>query len=541
MSNAETVYQLFAESAARYAANDCLVAPAMAGRAYYPDGATLTYGEVAARVAALADAYRAAGYGVGHRVALLLENRPEFHLHWIALNGLGVGIVPLAPALGPEELAYQLGHAETVLAVSVPERVAELAAVAAACEKPFPVLDAEALPATLPPPRHPAAPEPPGLDTESALLYTSGTTGRPKGCVLNNFYFLNAGRWYLEAGGAMDITPGAERLLSPLPLHHANALAISSMAMLTSGGCMIMVDRFHPSSWWRDVAETRATIVHYLGIMPPLLLNQEAGPHDRAHCVKFGAGAGIDPDHHIAFEKRFGFPLVEGWGMTEVAMPVWASREPRQIDTRAMGRVLTGCAVRIHDEEDKPVPPDIVGELVLRADGPEPMRGLFSGYLKDPAATGEAWRGGWFHTGDAVRQDADGILYFVDRIKNIIRRSGENIAAAEIEAVLHADDRVAQAAVIAVEDPLRQEEVMACIRLAPGVAESEETARALQDLCLARLAYYKAPAYILFVASLPTTGTQKVQKTKLFSADTDPRAAPGCFDLGQRKKRPNSA
>ena len=540
MSNAETVHQLFTESAARFPANDCLVAPAMAGRAYYSDGVVFTYGETADRVAALTDAYRAAGYGVGHRVALLLENRPEFHLHWLALNGVGIGIVPLAPALGPEELAYQLGFAETVLAISVPERVDELAEVAARCEIPFPVLDAEALPEALPPPHHPAAPGAPGLETESALLYTSGTTGRPKGCVLNNFYFLNAGRWYLEAGGAMEVAPGDERLLWPLPLHHANALAISSMAMLTSGGCMIMVDRFHPASWWRDVAETRATIIHYLGIMPPLLLNQEPGPNDRAHSVKFGAGAGIDPAHHITFEERFGFPLIEGWGMTEVAMPVWASREPRWIDTRAMGRVLSGCKVRIHDEADAPVPADTVGELVLRADGAEPMHGLFTGYLKDPAATDEVWRGGWFHTGDAVRQDGDGILYFVDRIKNIIRRSGENIAAAEIEAVLQADERVAQAAVIAVEDALRQEEVMACIRLTPEVAEGEETAHALQDLCLARLAYYKAPAYILFVDDLPTTGTQKVQKTKLFADDTDPRNVPGCFNLGARKKRPNN-
>ncbi len=538
MSNAETVYQLFTESAARYPGNDCLVAPAMAGRDYYADGVTLTYGEVLDRVGALADAYLAAGYGVGHRVALLLENQPEFHLHWLALNGLGVSIVPLAPALGPEELAYQLGHAEVVLTISVQERVAELAAIAASCEMPFPVLNAWSLPEALPPPRHPAEPNSPGFETETALLYTSGTTGRPKGCVLNNYYFLNAGRWYLEARGKMEILPGAERLLSPLPLHHANALAISSMAMLTSGGCIIMVDRFHPTSWWRDIADTQATIIHYLGIMPPLLLNQNPGPHDRAHCVKFGAGAGIDPEHHIIFEKRFGFPLVEGWGMTEVAMPVWASREPRQINTRAMGRVLSGCEVRIHDEEDNPVPADMVGELVLRTDGPERKRGLFSGYLKDPVATDEAWRGGWFHTGDAVRQDAGGILYFVDRIKNIIRRSGENIAAAEIEAVLQADERVAQAAVIAVADELRQEEVMACIRLTSQVLASEETARALQDECLARLAYYKAPAYILFVDSLPTTGTQKIQKTKLFATDTDPRAAPDCYDLGKRKKRP---
>ena len=149
--------------------------------------------------------------------------------------------------------------------------------------------------------------------------------------------------------------------------------------------------------------------------------------------------------------------------MTEVAMPTWSSAEPRRADTRAFGRPLSGCEVRVVDDEDREVPPETPGELTLRMIGDDPRRGLFSGYLKDAQATAEAWRGGWFHTGDVVTQAADGMLCFVDRKKNIIRRSGENIAAAEVEAVLQADGRVAQAAVIAVPDELRQEEVMACI------------------------------------------------------------------------------
>ena len=533
---AETVFALFEEASARAPGGACLCAPPMAGRPYHPEGVEIDYRTARDRVAALRARYRAAGYGPGHRVALLLENRPAFHLHWWALNAAGAGIVPINPAYRQDETVWLIDHSESALIVSVPERVAALEAAARACTRAVPVVDASALPAPLPaPPRAPRSGAP-GADDEAALLYTSGTTGRPKGCILTNRYFLNAGAWYREAGGLMAMEDGRERLLNPLPLHHANALAIGSMAMLATAGCIVMADRFHPRSWWADVATTRATIVHYLGIMPPLLLAQPPGPRDRAHRVKFGAGAGIDPKHHRLFEERFGFPLIEGWGMTEVAMPAWASVEPRRITTRAFGRPLPGCEMRVVDDEGRAVAAGVPGELVLRMTSADPRRGLFAGYLKDREATEEAWRGGWFHTGDIVTRAADGMFVFVDRKKNIIRRSGENIAAAEVEAALQADDRVAQAAVLAVPDELREEEVMACVVPAPGVPVNRSTAEALQDLCLERLAYYKAPGYLLFVDTLPVTGTQKVRKVGLFPPGADPRAAADCLDLRARKR-----
>ena len=533
---AETVFALFEEAAARAPEGACLCAPPMAGRPYHPEGVEIDYRTARDRVAALRARYREAGYGPGHRVALLLENRPAFHLHWWALNAAGVGIVPINPAYRQDETAWLIDHSESALIVSVPERVAALEAAVRAGTRAVPVVDASALPAPLPaPPRAPRSGAP-GADDEAALLYTSGTTGRPKGCILTNRYFLNAGAWYREAGGLMAMEDGRERLLNPLPLHHANALAIGSMAMLATAGCIVMANRFHPRSWWADVAATRATIVHYLGVMPPLLLAQPPGPRDRAHRVRFGAGAGIDPKHHRLFEERFGFPLIEGWGMTEVAMPAWASVEPRRTATRAFGRPLPGCEMRVVDDEGRAVAAGVPGELVLRMAGADPRRGLFAGYLKDREATEEAWRGGWFHTGDIVTRAADGVFVFVDRKKNIIRRSGENIAAAEVEAALQADDRVAQAAVIAVPDELREEEVMACVVPAPGVPVNRGTAEALQDLCLERLAYYKAPGYLLFVDTLPVTGTQKVRKVGLFPPGTDPRAAADCLDLRARKR-----
>ncbi|MGH7421289.1 MAG: AMP-binding protein, partial [Candidatus Rokuibacteriota bacterium] len=370
------------------------------------------------------------------------------------------------------------------------------------------------------------------------LLYTSGTTGRPKGCVLSNFYYLNAGAWYRDLGGRLAIEPGRERFLNPLPLFHMNCQAVTATCAILTANCLILPERFSPRRFWPDVVATRATIIHYLGVMPPLLLNQAPSPEEAAHRVKAGLGAGVEPQLHEAFERRFGFPLVEVWGMTETGRIFSDCVEPRAIHTRAFGRPRDGFEARVVDDRDHEVPAETEGELVVRWGGPEgPRHGFFAGYLKNEEATREAWRGDWFHTGDVVRRTADGVLVFVDRKKNIIRRSGENIAAAEVEATLQTHEAVAQVAVLAVPDEIREEEVMACVVPMPGAAADQALAERLCDFCLERLAYFKAPGWVLFLESLPTTGTQKVQKTQIFPRGEDPRRRPGAVDVRARKKR----
>jgi crotonobetaine/carnitine-CoA ligase len=470
-------------------------------------------------------------------VALLLENRPAFFFHYLALNALGCGIVPINPDYRHDEMLYQMEHSEADLAVVIGARVADVETVARERAQPLPVVNAEDWPGSLPMPRVAPRGGEPGLETECGLLYTSGTTGRPKGCVLTNFYYLNAGAWYRDIGGLVAVEHGRDRIFNPLPLYHMNCQAVTATAAILTANCLILSERFSPARWWKDVIATRATIVHYLGVVPPLLLNQPVTAEERAHAVKFGIGAGVEPDLHEAFEKRFGFPLIEVWGMTETGRITAVNREPRMIHTRAFGRPFGGLEAKVVDDQDRPVPPGAEGELLVRWGGPEgPRHGFFSGYLKDPKATDEAWRGGWFHTGDVVRQDGDGMLYFVDRKKNIIRRSGENIAAAEIEAVIQAHDAVAQVAVLAVPDEVREEEVMACIVPMPGVTGDADLGDRLFEWCLDRLAYFKAPGWILFVPSLPTTGTQKVQKTQIFPRGEDPRRRPGALDLRERKR-----
>ena len=183
---------------------------------------------------------------------------------------------------------------------------------------------------------HASAPQPgaPNRDSECALLYTSGTTGRPKGCVLPNEYFLYAGHWYATVGGLIALNHGSERMLTPLPVFHMNAMAYSAMAMVTTGGCLIVLDRFHPKSWWASVKDSRATIVHYLGVMPPMLMGAPESADDKRHGVRFGFGAGVDKALHDPFEVRFGFPLVEAWAMTETGAGAGHARAYGQDHTR---------------------------------------------------------------------------------------------------------------------------------------------------------------------------------------------------------------
>jgi acyl-CoA synthetase (AMP-forming)/AMP-acid ligase II len=385
----------------------------------------------------------------------------------------------------------------------------------------------------------------PGIQSECALLYTSGTTGTPKGCVLANSYYLRAGVWYLQVGDLCTLKPGQERLLSPLPMTHMNAMAFSTMAMLLCGGCVVALDRFHPATWWHSVRESRATIVHYLGVMPAMLLGASRSPTDRDHQVRFGFGAGVSARLHDEFEARFGFPLLEAWAMTETGAGavVIASREPRKTGTACFGRAPAALDYRIVDETGAAVPAGEHGELWVRATGSDPRAGFFSEYLKDPEATAAAWAGGYFHTGDVVYEDADGDLHFVDRKKNVIRRSGENISAVEVEGVLQQHPQVAAVGVAAVPDQVRGDEVMACIvtRRQLTAVERQALARELLDFSIQRLAYFKAPGYVAFCETLPRTATEKIQRAQLRELARELMQGESSVDVRSLKKRPVTA
>ena len=523
----------------RYASNSLLAVPANPARSYDPTGREITYAQAEDSVRGLMEHYRAAGYGLGHRVGLFLESRPEHVLHKLALNALGVCCVPINPDYRPRELAYVVDHAKVDLIVALTSRQdAVQAALALTLHQPPVALVEEFTRQPLPASTSPAQAGEPTGDTPASILYTSGTTGQPKGCVLSHTYELAAGHWYAHQGGLGAVREGQERLYNPLPLFHVNASILSFYCMLLSGGCQVQTDRFQPSRWWSEVVDSRATIVHYLGVVVPMLLSQPASPLERAHCVRFGYGAGVEPQLHAVFEERYGFPLIELWGMTEMVRPLCDNHAPRQVGTRAFGRARPGLDACVMDEQGVIVADGTPGEMVIRHSAATPRRHFFSGYLDNPTATEEAWRGGWFHSGDIVTRSPDGMLHFVDRRKNIIRRSGENIAAAEVEALLLTHPLVANVAVMALPDEVREEEVLACVVLKEHAdAETAGTARVLFDFCHVNLAYNKAPGWLWFAAEIPTTGTQKIQKHRIFPEGQDPRTLPGMHDLRAFKKR----
>ncbi|MCS3897470.1 acyl-CoA synthetase (AMP-forming)/AMP-acid ligase II [Bradyrhizobium japonicum USDA 38] len=535
MTAATTVYARFRDTALRREEAGFLNVLPETADIYDIAAGEISYRAVLDRVERWRSAFASRGYGEGHRVGLLLQNRPVFIELWFALNGLGVSVVPINPDLRISELEYIIAHSEMNAAFVLAERRDEVETAARQAGRPIPVVTDQD---DVPVPFGGARPSTAGTEaSECALLYTSGTTGQPKGCVLTNTYFLHSANWYRDVGGLIDLKPDCERMITPLPLFHMNAMAVSLMAMLSVGGSLTMLDRFHPRTWWASVRDSRATCLHYLGVMPSMLMSAPPSEQERAHTVRFGFGAGVDKLLHAPFEERFGFPLLEAWAMTETGSGgvIAANVEPRKIGTSCFGRPAAEVEIRIVDDSgDAPV--GTPGELLVRRAGADPRYGFFREYLKNEAATAEAWAGGWLHTGDIVSRDADGDLHFVDRKKNVIRRSGENIAAVEVESVLNRHPAIRQAAVAATPDQVRGDEVAAVI-IAEEAGADRARAEEIVRWSLEQMAYYKAPGWICFVDSLPLTATEKIQRGGLKDFVARLMREGAFFDLRDLKRR----
>jgi crotonobetaine/carnitine-CoA ligase len=542
LSEQATIPEIFFRISQTFAKAPFLIIPKNSSRSYDTEGRELSFAECAEMVRDLMGRYSAAGYGVGHRVGLLLENRPEHFLHKLAMNALGICCVPLNPDNRPAEIAYVINHSKLDLVIVVEQlqdlliRAQQIAThqikmALLSNTRPFPRAKLAASSTT------------PNSQSIASILYTSGTTGKPKGCLISHRYELAAGHWYVNRGGLATFREGCERIYNPLPVFHVNAGVLSFFGAMISGNCQVQSDRFHPQRWIQEIHETQATVVHYLGVVVPMLLNQPLHPLERNHQVRFAIGAGVDPQRHQEYETRFGYPLIEIWGMTEMVRLIFDADEPRQIGTRAFGRPMPGLEVIVANEFNQELPRGVQGEMLIRYSQADPRKDFFSGYLDDELATEQAWRGGWFHTGDIVTQDPDGLLHFVDRRKNIIRRSGENIAAAEVEAVLQAHPMVFQAAVLSLPDEVREEEVLACIVLKSEYLQNDilglehPIVKEIFDYCNQQLAYFKVPGWIFFTDHIPTTGTQKINKHQIFHNNQDPKEHPGMLDVREWKKR----
>ena len=458
---------------------------------------------VAARYgAALLDA----GIRAGDRVALLCSNRAEFMQAFLGCAWIGAVAVPINVASRGAQLRHILVNSGARLLVVEADYLDAVRALDAAdlpMQKVWLVGDVAATgTAEFPKPTTsaPKAALRPG-DT-LAILYTSGTTGLSKGvCCPHAQYFW----WGIHSSELLGLQEG-EVLLTTLPLFHTNALNAFFQALLT-GSTLVVETRFSASAFWSSLVQHRATVTYLLGAMVPILLSKDPTPHDKAHRARIALAPGVPPQFHAEFHERFGMHLLEGYGSTETNFVIGADLAAQRPGT--MGKVRAGFEARVVDDQDNEVPRGEPGELVLRASEPFAFA---TGYFGMDDKTVEAWRNLWFHTGDRVVCDEDGYFKFVDRLKDAIRRRGENISSYEVEQVLLSHPLIETAAVYPVKSEMAEDEVMAAIVLRAGARLAEVE---LMRFCETRMAYFCVPRYVDFIDQLPVTENGKVQKFKL--------------------------
>jgi crotonobetaine/carnitine-CoA ligase len=349
-----------------------------------------------------------------------------------------------------------------------------------------------------------------GAAAPALVLFTSGTTGRSKGCLLSHRFAVRQAELMVRNFGlrADDV------LYCPFPLFHLDATVMTVMPALVLGAVAAIGERFSASGFWPEVRAMGATVFDFMGATLTILHKRQSEVDDGDHRVRLGWGVPM-PDFAAEFEDRFRVKLVEAYGSTDVGVPIYSDPAlPRR--PGSCGRPIPEYDVRIVDASDRPVPVGGVGEIVVRPNEP----GLINdGYLGMPAESLAARRNLWFHTGDLARQDADGYVYFVGRLSDSIRRRGENISAFEVEEVVAAHPDILEAAAYGVPSDLTEEDVMVAVVPRPGRTVDPA---ALVAWCADRMARHMVPSYVDVVAALPKTPTEKVEKHALKARGVTP-------------------
>ncbi len=458
-----------------------------------------------------AAALQAAGVQRGDRVALLVGNRVEFLEVALACGWMGAIAVPINTASRGEQLQHILNNSGARLLVIEQSlwpslqhlrwpdlALRQLWVLDGHGESPAPGVATCAMPPPGEPiPAHASLPGDP-----FAILYTSGTSGPSKGvvCPHAQFYW-----WGIFTGSKLEVAAG-DVLHTTLPLFHTNALNALFQAMLF-GATLVVEERFSVSQFFERLIRHEATITYLLGAMVPMLLSQAPRPQERQHKVRIALAPGVPGDIYRQFEDRCGIGLLDGYGSTETNHVMGNGLHEQRPGW--MGRPTGRFDVQVVDDNDDPVPDGTPGELIVRAQDPYAFA---LGYFGMPEKTVEAWRNLWFHTGDRVVRDSEGYFRFLDRIKDSIRRRGENISSYEVEQAILSHPAVANAAVYAVRSELAEDDVMAAIVLREGEALAPE---ALLQHCETRVSYFAVPRYVDFLTELPATENGKIQKYKL--------------------------
>ncbi len=515
-------------------------------------GRKLTYRQFQASVLQTAGLFQALGVAKGDRVGLFMPNCAEYLFCWFGLSALGSIGVPINTAYKRDETAFILNDAGAKALVAH-ESLLEVAEEAAALA---PTVSHKLLVEQRPGgPEVPEGPSPrpssPGEDNDkrpawtsftgalaasvelealpsvapddvSLLVYTSGTTGNPKGVMVTHRMYVAAGQGFAHWTQASD----QDRFFTCLPFYHANIQYYSTMGALAAGAALVVVDRFSASRFWGQVREAGATVVNFIGMMMPVLAKQPQAATDSQNTVRLFYGSPAFPPEFLrSFQDRFGTNIIVGFGMTETCYgTIERISQPRRAGSSGQARQHPDPRfvnqVRISDPESGlPAGPEQVGEITVKNPAVMP------GYWRNEEQTAQSLRDGWLYTGDLGWLDQDGYLYFVDRKKDIIRRRGENISSQEVENVIKRHPQLLDCAVMAVPSELGEDEIKAYVVPRPGVAV--EPAEVVY-WCAERLAYFKVPRYIEMREDLPRTPSLRVRKDLLRQEREDP--IHGCFD-----------
>ncbi len=454
----------------------------------------------------------------GDRVGVALGNRAEYFIALFAIVANRGIVVSINPQAKEHDAGHVLADSAPVALVVEPDNRDLFARIAKSVPSVREIVSVDG-----PEPRGllPAGPHGPRLDFASAdcrrddittVFYTSGTTGPPKGCMVDH-------EWWLRIVDVdLRMNPvGRERGFCSVPFFYADP-AIYLMMKLQIGGALVPMRRFSVSRYWDVIHRFEVTKVHAIASIPVLLVKAPPHPLERAHRVHHATCAAVPANLHRQLVDRFGFPWLDNYGATESGMMCrvpWHVRD-EMVGSGSLGVPNPEVELRVVDDDGRDVRGGDPGEAVIRAPG------MFRGYFNRPDATAEVLRSGWYHTGDVVRQDARGFVYFLGRKKDIVRRSGENIAAAEVEAVLRLLPQVKDSAVIPVPDEIRGEEVKAYVLLVDGLTPADLPPEEIVRHCEQRLAGFKVPRYIEYrTGDFPRTPSMKVQKQDLKAEKSD--------------------
>lgn len=489
-----------------------------------------SYGDLQRMSSAAAKGLQSLGVAKGDRVALMLGNRPEFLACWFGLSKLGAVEVPVNTGHRGYLLSYLLNQAQCSVLIVEQSLLGVVEEIAGDLDtlRHLVLLDPEG---ELPQPAGIAVhrylelvgqgedyrPVPVDWSDPMAIMFTSGTTGPSKGAVLPQNYAIHTAEIISAVAG---YGPG-DCLYNALPLFHGNAQLLSTMPALYSGAKMVLAERFSAGQFWEEVAQYGCTEFNYIGSILSILLKADPRPDDRDNPLRVLVGAGATREVYQAFERRFGVSLIEGYGMSEIGLPLMSRPGARKPGT--CGKPHQDYQVMIVDDAGREAVKGEPGELLVRPVKPWSM---LLEYYRMPEKTVEAWQGLWFHTGDYLQEDEEGFYRFIDRKKDAIRRRGENISSFEVERVVMMHPEVLEAAATPVAAELGEDEVMITVvrRL-----DSQLCAEELALHCERGMAKFMVPRYIRFAPSLPKTPTEKVQKFMLreqgVTADTWDREA----------------